>query len=682
MAAAAAAASAAARGDEAHAVALAELSGPLMEEALELLEYAHSKLLDATRSHGDLINELIEAISTYQASEARDGDKDHEHLYQFVPKLLRLLRHLVDEHDMLDDETAELLDELLGRLSDEALVCGVVGEEEAELAPPSPPGNATEDKDAEAGGEEATNAASTTPKPAATVATAVAALEEEASVHEESALVEVPIEALAETPLTAATLAAPPLNAGDGGVATVNDAEADSDLECARLRLTSEIFATIEHRAVSAGEERDVRPAAGRIGKHGMISFLSMVLACTNGLHADPAEEEIMALFLAVPFTDDEYITEPTFLEWVRTYREGKLWTRAMLEELLESVRSVLDPSPVRAAAAPAAAAQPLTTPATPSMIRAASTTPSAASKALESPTPTKADAVPAAAATFAAASAPLRLLVIPSAATQPPPSRESATDYVYMSTPHHLQEIMASMDELQAKWLAKDATGVLGEKDAGVGSSSTTLAVADRSSADGGAAATSPANDPAKMTVLLQQRVAQLETENERLQLILVAPGQQRGGGGGGGGDADGSDALPKKEEWSLLAADLHAELAIEAAIHRAGPSDAAMALRALIEASRTVARPESSDDAMGEVTTTGLLSIEDQTRKVETMRVATEEAERVLEDAVVAHRRLVLGGDDARRAQRDVLERELHRMTDALNGGGVRGSGDPVCL
>ena len=171
--------------------------------------------------------------------------------------------------------------------------------------------------------------------------------------------------------------------------------------------------------------------------------------------------------------------------------------------------------------------------------------------------------------------------------------------------------------------------------------------------------------------------RVAQLETENERLQLILVAPGQQRGGG-----DADGSDALPKKEEWSLLAADLHAELAIEAAIHRAGPSDAAMALRALIEASRTVARPESSDDAMGEVTTTGLLSIEDQTRKVETMRVATEEAERVLEDAVVAHRRLVLGGDDARRAQRDVLERELHRMTDALNGGGVRGSGDPVCL
>ena len=59
---------------------------------------------------------------------------------------------------------------------------------------------------------------------------------------------------------------------------------------------------------------------------------------------------------------------------------------------------------------------------------------------------------------------------------------------------------------------------------------------------------------------------------------------------------------------------------------------------------------------------------SIEEQTRMLEELRLATEKAQLSLEGALAVQKRHRMSGEEARRSERDALERELRIATKAL--------------
>ena len=720
--------------------ALELLRTDLMDELLELLEYTGTKILDATRQHGDLVAVLVGELNEYMAYQPAE---QLTRLPALATKAADLLRSLVDEHDVVDDDTAELLDDLLGRLSDCSVDAGVIDEDEpppppspesdaqpeprerlSVLYPANPPEQPAPQMSAAMVPPQAPRLEAKVPLAVAPLRAPVAPLLEPepkpepeappaASLQPEAAaaagaapapapepgLSAAPQSTPESAPLPRPTPSSPPLSPTAGvasGVETPAPTAAPSNIdaaalqrrvpppsvertsssaasaavalralrggrrgsreesapeELARLLLVGELFATLE-RGPEAQAERAVKQAPpGTLGSGTMISFLSVVLSATRGLYYTPTEAEILAIYQSVPFDDDaqRWISRGAFVEWVRGHDCGALWADATLSAIHEHVCSIHDP-----VHADDYAASPL------------GELKDRMAEALASPTPTRRElelgaAAPAAAPAAARFAYDAQPSVHPSLPT-------SVHDLV--SSPHHLKAIMLSMDQLQAEWKGRAspflvtgefAAGETWRESAAYASSCgidgsalpSTPAPTKRSEGDCGSATAPPGGVGA-----LLMRIAELEAENTRLNAILT-PEKAK-------------NAAPAPiEEWSLLAADLQAEIAAEAAMETSVPADAATALRLMLEESQSVGERVALDLLSSVNSRTGAVtvdSIEEQTRMLEELRLATEKAEHSLEDALAVQKRHKMSGDEARRSEREALERELRIATKAL--------------
>jgi hypothetical protein len=795
------------------AAALELLRTELMDEVLELLEYTSTRILDATRQHGDLVAVLAGELNEYMACPPAE---QMMRLPVLVTQTATLLRNLVDEHDVVDDDTAELLDDLLGRISDCSIDAGVIEDDDAEavalpssaaprcamsprerlsvLYPANPPEqpaprmsvamvppqaprleakvpldvaplraplapeplqrlqqrlqNAEFPEAAAAPASEPDGSAAAPPfspelallqppasspplsptagaasgveKPAPT-AVAVAAApvadvrrspayrnpgsatsssgESNAAEAVEGAVASAPLQNAARSPtrVSAAPPSAPRArveldadrnsfyaqsqssapSAANAAPSNIDAAvprrrlpppsvERTSDSaasaaaalralragapgtesapeELARLLLVGEIFATLAIAPEAQAERTAQRAPRATLGSGTMISFLSVVLSATRGLYYTPTEAEILAIFQSVPFDDgaQRWISRGAFVEWVRGYDYGALWTDATLSAIHEQVCSVH--GPVRAddcATSPLAQLQ------------------RRMAQALASPTPTRRELeLELGVAAPAAAPAAARVAYDARSSVHSVPA--SVHDLV--SSPHHLKAIMLSMDQLQAEWRGRATTGAFAAESSAYASSSgvggsalpSTPAPTKRSEGD-----YSGADAPPEGVGALLKRIAELEAENTRLNAILT-PEKAK------------STAPAPTQEWSLLAADLQAEIAAEAAVESSVPADAASALRLVLEESQSVGERvaldllKSVNSGAGAVTVD---SIEEQTRMLEELRLATEKAQLSLEGALAVQKRHRMSGEEARRSERDALERELRIATKAL--------------